>query len=152
MEGEWKKVYLDTWGSQVLARLRRLSDTRPHLCTSASIYLPVTASLSRWHTRQDLHFHTQKPPGSHSRVHKLAKILSAALGTSPYLHMFSLLPDGRGAEHHPLSCSICSPHPRFAIAFSLASDTPPLFCSKWWTGHKSCIRVRCILQGKQGLL
>lgn len=152
MERECKKVYLDTRGSQVLACLRRLSDTRPHLCTSAPIHLPVTASLFPWHTRQDLHSHTQKPPGSHSRVCKLAKVLSIALRTSLYLQMFSLLPDGRGAEHHLLSCSVCSPHPRFVIALSLASDTLSLFYLKRWTGHKSCMRVRCIFQGKQHLL
>lgn len=103
------------WRSQVLTCLRRLSDTRPRLCTSAPIHLPVTASLSPWHTRQDLHFHTQKPPGRHSRARKLAKVHSVALRTSPYFQMFILLPDDRGAILFSLFSS-----PQVCQSFSLS--------------------------------
>lgn len=69
--------------ARVSALLRQLSDACPRLSTSALIHLPVTASLSPQHTRQDLHFHTQKPPGSRGRVRKLAKALSVALALGP---------------------------------------------------------------------
>lgn len=116
--------------------------SHPSSCDSFPVPLTCTPGLALPHPETS----RQPQQGFHAGKGTFAS------RTSPCLQMFSLLPDGRGAERHLLSYSVCSPQPRFAIAFSLASDTLSLFCSKQWTGHKSCMRVRCIPQGKQGLL
>lgn len=110
--------------------------SNPSSCDSFPVPLTCTPGLALPHPE------TSRQPQQGSQAGKG----TFALRTSPYLQIFSLFPYGRGAEYHLLSCSVCSPHPRFAIAFSLASDTLSLFCSKQWTGHKSCMRLRCILK------